>query len=103
MSDLRLDFERLADARDRLASVISEFEGARSIHAGLPDATGHFRLQFAVTDFRYAWSVRREQLTEEITAVRDAVVAIHDTFRALDTELANRVDVFTQSANEAGE
>ncbi len=101
MSDLRLDFERLADARDRLASVISEFEGARSIHAGLPEATGHYRLQFAVADFRDAWSVRREQLTDEITAVREAVVAIHDTFQALDADLAHRVTVFTSTEESA--
>lgn len=95
MSDIRIDFDRLDRAHTRLASVIGDFESAGQMQAHLPAATGHPRLAGVVDDFRSAWSIRRDQLTEELRFIDDAVQAIHGTFAELDADLALRAAAYT--------
>ncbi len=95
MSDLRIDFDRLSSAEVRLDRVLGDFQATGGPQAHLPGATGHPHLMGVVQDFRDAWAIRRGELTEELTFVRDAVVAIRETFRELDADLAERAVAFT--------
>ena len=90
MSDIRIDLDRLDSARARLDTVITEFDATSPVQAHLAGATGHPRLISVVDDFRSAWSVRRGEMVEELTFLRDAVQAIHDTFVELDQSLADQ-------------
>ena len=99
MSDLRLDLDRLADAESILARVSDRLDGAGDTYRHLPDAAGHPRLSGALSDFRDAWSVHREDLLEELRFLHEATKAIVDTFTELDTELAKRAEHFLDVAN----
>lgn len=98
MSDIRIDFDRLDRAEARLNRVIQDFEATRGVQAHLPEAAAHPELRGAVGDFRSAWDVRRGQLAEELRFVRDSVVAVRETFRALDADLAERAVAYTTDA-----
>lgn len=99
MSDIRIDFDRLSRAHDRLTTVINDFESAGELGAQLPAAVGYPPLMFVTDDFRSAWSIRRAELSEELRFLDDAVVAIRDTFQELDSELVRRLDAATRTAS----
>ncbi|WP_168626566.1 MULTISPECIES: hypothetical protein [unclassified Cryobacterium] len=101
MSDIRIDFDRLDRADQRLNTVLADFTSVGELSAHVPDIAGHAAVAGATRDFRDAWSIRRERLTEELTFVRESVVAIRDTFRALDSELEARVTAFTSTEGGA--
>jgi len=100
VADLRLDLDRLGEARSTLARVSDRLDGADDTSRHLPDAAGHPRLAGALTDFRDAWSVHRDDLLEELRFLREATGAIVDTFAELDAELAARAEHFLDVANE---
>lgn len=100
MTDIRLDLDRLGEARTTLGRVSDRLEGIGDSYRHLPDAAGHPRLSGALGDFRDAWTVHREDLLEELRFLREATGAIVDTFTELDTELARRAEHFLELANE---
>lgn len=95
MSDIRIDFDRLDRAHERLGSALADFEGAGEVGADLPGAVGYPPLATVTDQFRSAWSIRRGELAEELRFLDDAVVAIRDTFQELDAELVRRLDAAT--------
>ncbi len=101
MSDIRIDFERLDRADQRLSTVLADFTNTGELSARSVEVAGHPAVESAARDFREAWSIRRERLTDELTFVRESAVAIRDTFRALDTELEARVNAFTSAEPDA--
>ena len=96
MSDLKIDFDRLERAETRLATVIADFDAATPAQNGLAEAVGHGQVESAVRDFRSAWNIRREEYAEELRTMRDAVIAIRETFEAVDVELGRRLDAITE-------
>jgi hypothetical protein len=96
VTDLRIDFDRLERAETRLAAVIAEFDAATPAQDALAGAVGHGQVEIAVTDFRNAWSIRREEYAQELRTIQDAVVAIRETFEAVDVELGRRLDAITE-------
>jgi len=96
VSDLRIDFDRLERAETRLATVIAEFDAATPAQDALIGAVGHGQVESAVRDFRSAWDIRREEYGQELRTMRDAVIAIRDTFQAVDVELGRRLDALTE-------
>lgn len=101
MPDIRLDLDRLDEARITLGRVSGRLEGVGDAYRHLPDAAGHPRLAGALSEFRDAWSVHREDLLEELRFLREATGAIVDTFTELDAELAARAEHFLDVANES--
>jgi hypothetical protein len=101
MSDIRIDFDRLDRAHQRLGTVLADFTNAGELSARSVDVAGHHAVESATRDFRDAWNIRRERLTEELTFVRESVDSIRSTFRALDDDLADRVAAFTNTEADA--
>lgn len=100
MSDIRIDFDRLSRAHDRLTTVVNDFEGAGELGAQLPGAVGYPPLMSVTDQFRSAWSVRRGELADELRFLDDAVVAIRDTFQELDLELVRRLEAATRTEGQ---
>lgn len=98
MTDLRIDFDRLDRAEARLGTVIADFDAATPAQDGLAAAVGHGQVEIAVRDFRDAWSIRRDEYAQELRTMRDAVIAIRETFQAVDAELQGRLEAITEEA-----
>jgi hypothetical protein len=90
--DVSIDFAALAGARDELRRVIDEFDGTEEFSSAVADTVGHDGLAGTVRDFASSWNVRRRDLIEQLTMVRDYIAAVHDTFLELDERLAKGVD-----------
>lgn len=94
MSDLRLHLSAMRSASVRLGAVERRLDGVGDDSRHLPDAAGHGELRGALSDFRSAWTVHRDELLDELRFLRETFIAIADTFDELDDDLADRAAHF---------
>lgn len=92
MTDLSIDYTRLDALISNLSLVQGEFSSAEQFASQTADLTGHDRLADVVRDFATKWSLRREELLEELQTIADAAESIRDTMRELDLELADAAE-----------
>lgn len=93
MVDLRLDLDVMDEAKTSLSRLRSEILGIGDFNAGgAADAAGHRRLSSKIGDFVGAWSIRRDEIAEQMQLVADAAGAISSTFRELDDSMAQVLD-----------
>ena len=72
MTDLSIDYTRLDALISNLSLVQGEFSSAEQFATQTADLTGHDRLADVVRDFATKWSLRREELLEELQTIADA-------------------------------
>lgn len=89
MSDITLDFDTLGQARSRVASAISTFQGAGRVGDDIAALTGESRLEGKVRDFAGNWDANRAALEEQLTFIRDSLEAVIDVMTDLDVDLAD--------------
>jgi hypothetical protein len=93
MVDLKLDLDAMDDAKTNLSVLRSEILGIGDFSAGgAAEAAGHLRLGLKISSFVSAWSIRRDEIAEQMQFVADAAGAISSTFRELDTTMAQILD-----------
>ncbi|WP_125130223.1 hypothetical protein [Microbacterium sp. 10M-3C3] len=92
MTDVDLDLTTLTTARTRVDRALRTFAEAGSTADGLAEHTGDRRLAGRVRDFAGNWDDNRGKLEEQLTAVRDRLQAIVDTYSELDASMAAGVD-----------
>lgn len=98
--DVRIDLAALDSAGWALREAVENFEHTEEFSADVACTVGHDRLADAVQDFADSWNDRRTALIDQLSTVRDFIVAVHDTFTELDERLAKGVD--PAQANPAG-
>jgi gas vesicle protein len=92
VADLKLDTEQLRDTAELLSSMAAEFEKANENVATTASAVGDDTLKHAVERFASSWNQHREELTEQITKLRDHLVNAADSIEAADLALADGLD-----------
>jgi hypothetical protein len=89
MTDVDLNLTTLTTARTRVDAALSTFAEAGTVADGLAEHTGDRKLAGRVRDFAGNWDYNRGKLEEQLTAVRDRLQAIVDTFTELDASMAD--------------
>lgn len=89
MSDIKLDFETLSQARARVDGAISTFQSAGRVGDDVADLTGESRLAGKVRDFADNWDAHRTALEQQLAFIRDSIDAIVDVMTDLDVDLAD--------------
>ena len=95
MADLLLDLPTLDQLHKDLTFATANFESIHYISHELVGAVGDDgshelgELRHQVDEFANGWHIRRDKITAAMEAITASVKAIHDTFSAVDTKLAN--------------
>lgn len=92
MTDLRVDTERVRAVGTGLTRIATEFRNANVRSDRIAEAVGHGGLADAVRSFAHSWDDTREDMTESITGLSEATLAIADIFEQADQELAAAMD-----------
>ena len=92
MSDLKLDLALLAQLKDDLEAVVSEFKNADDFSDDVADATGHDELSGHVKDFAHRWNDKRRGMTENVEALQGQIASISDGFTQVDDGLAKALE-----------
>ncbi|MFJ6651601.1 hypothetical protein ACIQLJ_02255 [Microbacterium sp. NPDC091313] len=88
MTDVDLNLSSLSTARTQVDAALTTFSEAGTVADSLAEHTGDRRLAGRVRDFAGNWDYNRGKLEEQLTAVRDRLQAIVDTFAELDASMA---------------
>lgn len=78
----------LEQTQTNLQSILTEFEGAETFSEFVASLTGHSRLEHEVQAFASNWNLKRAEVIEAVTALKDSIGAINDAFNNLDADLA---------------
>lgn len=89
MADVDLDLTAIRLAKTRVDNALTTFSGAERVGDDLADLTGEHRLAGTVRDFAGNWDYNRGKLEEQLTAVRDWLAAIDETYTELDAAMAD--------------
>lgn len=85
---LVIEGELLAQTQTNLQSILTEFEGAEKFSEYVASLTGHSRLESEVREFASSWNIKRAEVIESVTALKESIGAINDAFDNLDADLA---------------
>ncbi|KRC59356.1 hypothetical protein ASE14_16605 [Agromyces sp. Root81] len=88
MTDVRMDLARLESTAHTAKGLATTFDDAEAFADDLGGLTGHGGLSDKIDDFGGKWDIAREQLRENLRSQADFMQAIVDTFRDLDTTMA---------------
>lgn len=92
MPDVSIKIETLDQTVAKLDSIIDEFEHAVGNANALEGAIGnpfqHGELRSQADDFEKRWDMKRNDLKEEISEVRDHMKGVVDGFKNWDSETA---------------
>lgn len=78
----------LSQTQTNLQSILTEFEGAEKFSEHVASLTGHARLEHEVQAFASSWNIKRAEVIESVTALKESIGAINDAFDNLDADLA---------------
>ena len=92
MSDLRVDYYALEDAKSALSRLKSEFDGIEKRHSESKHIYGHDGVKDAMGEFSGNMDYNRRKLSEAIQTVGSKVSDTLETFRSADAELAKSFD-----------
>jgi len=90
--DIQLDMDDLTALASDLASVIDEFEKAKSNAGEAADATGSRELADKVKGFANSWSIRRGKMIEDIKVLQQTIQMIAENFQAADEDMARALE-----------
>lgn len=88
MSDLKVDYDVLADSVQTLAVLKSEFDGIKDLRDETSGLWGHRAVRDAMHGFASNMDYNRRKLAEEMAAVGEKLETTLETFREADAELA---------------
>lgn len=95
--DVELDLDALDDLRGELATVADGLRGNERFGRDAAEAAGHPAVAAALHDYVSNWDIRRDDLIEGVTVLRDTVQAIVESFRDLDRAAAAGLDAASPS------
>ena len=98
MSDLRIDYTLLTEARASLEAIASEFASASQRREDSRSIWGADAVRDAMDDFVGAWERHRRLLTEDLQAFGAKVDGVIQGFESTEQELA---DTLAESATTA--
>lgn len=78
----------LEQTQTHLQSILTEFEGAEKFSQHVASLTGHDRLKGEVENFAESWNIKRAEVVESVTALKESIGAINTAFNNLDSDLA---------------
>lgn len=84
MSDVKIDFDGLADTASRARTLATDFDGAERIADEIGALTGHGGLSGKISEFGGKWDVARGDLRDGLNSLAAFMQAIVDTFQDLD-------------------
>jgi hypothetical protein len=85
---LVIEGDLLANTQKNLQSILTEFEGAEQFSEYVASLTGHSRLEGEVREFASSWNIKRAEVIESVTALKESIGAINEAFDNLDSDLA---------------
>ncbi|MGN7860814.1 hypothetical protein ACTJI8_09535 [Microbacterium sp. 22303] len=88
MTDVRMDLARLESTAHTAKGLATTFDRAEEFADDLGGLTGHDGLADKIEDFGGKWDIAREDLRDNLRSQADFMQAIVDTFRDLDTKMA---------------
>ncbi|UNK70410.1 hypothetical protein [Microbacterium sp. H1-D42] len=88
MTDVRMDLDRLESTAQAAKGLATTFDQAEAFADDLGSLTGHGGLSDKIDDFGGKWDIAREDLRDSLRSQADFMQAIVDTFRDLDTQMA---------------
>lgn len=92
VSDLKVDYEALADSERTLSALKSAFDHVEDRVRGSRALWGHSSVAEAMAQFGGNWDHHRRLLSEEIQAVGEKTSQTLTAFRDADAELAKSFD-----------
>lgn len=90
--DIELDTNALEALASDLASVIAEFENAKSNADETATATGADDLADRVRHFAGSWRIRRGKMVDDVKSLQQIIAQIAETMTQVDVDLAKALE-----------
>lgn len=101
--DIQLDMADLEALASDLASVVDEFEKAKSNASEAAAATGSSPLADKVNGFANKWSITRGKMIDDVKSLQQMIQAITENFQQADADMARALEEAAQDPPPASD